>query len=343
MRVQSQFALLDYNTLRAPSTAEYWVEVRTLEDWSAAIEMARERGLSPTILAGGSNVVLKDCLPGLVIHPMDDSVVCLEETATDILVEVGAGASWDWWVRYSVSQGWYGLENLVAIPGSCGAAPVQNIGAYGVEVASFIESVHCIDLRSGQMSELSRVDCDFEYRHSVFKAERGQWGITHVRFRLLKQSQCMTQYQEVKNWLTAHQCHHPEPSDVLQAVASIRAAKLPDVGQYPNVGSFFKNPVVTQGTAGRLIEILPNLPVYALENGVTKLSAAYLIEALGLKGLRYRGCQVSEQHALVLINTQSDRGEHCLELAQKVSDKVYEQFGVALEQEPSILGSSRDF
>jgi len=343
MRVQSQFALLDYNTLRAPSTAEYWVEVRTLEDWSAAIEMARERGLSPTILAGGSNVVLKDCLPGLVIHPMDDSVVCLEETATDILVEVGAGASWDWWVRYSVSQGWYGLENLVAIPGSCGAAPVQNIGAYGVEVASFIESVHCIDLRSGQMSELSRVDCDFEYRHSVFKAERGQWGITHVRFRLLKQSQCMTQYQEVKNWLTAHQCHHPEPSDVLQAVASIRAAKLPDVWQYPNVGSFFKNPVVTQGTAGRLIEILPNLPVYALENGVTKLSAAYLIEALGLKGLRYRGCQVSEQHALVLINTQSDRGEHCLELAQKVSDKVYEQFGVALEQEPSILGSSRDF
>lgn len=343
MRVQSQFALLDYNTLRAPSTAEYWVEVRTLEDWSAAIEMAREQGLSPTILAGGSNVVLKDCLPGLVIHPMDDSVVCLEETATDILVEVGAGASWDWWVRYSVSQGWYGLENLVAIPGSCGAAPVQNIGAYGVEVASFIESVHCIDLRSGQMSELSRVDCDFEYRHSVFKAERGRWGITHVRFRLLKQSQCMTQYQEVKNWLTAHQCHHPEPSDVLQAVASIRAAKLPDVGQYPNVGSFFKNPVVTQGTAGRLIEILPNLPVYALENGVTKLSAAYLIEALGLKGLRYRGCQVSEQHALVLINTQSDRGEHCLELAQKVSDKVYEQFGVALEQEPSILGSSRDF
>ena len=343
MRVQSQFALLDYNTLRAPSTAEYWVEVRTLEDWSAAIEMAREQGLSPTILAGGSNVVLKDCLPGLVIHPMDDSVVCLEETATDILVEVGAGASWDWWVRYSVSQGWYGLENLVAIPGSCGAAPVQNIGAYGVEVASFIESVHCIDLRSGQMSELSRVDCDFEYRHSVFKAERGQWGITHVRFRLLKQSQCMTQYQEVKNWLTAHQCHHPEPSDVLQAVASIRAAKLPDVGQYPNVGSFFKNPVVTQGTAGRLIEILPNLPVYALENGVTKLSAAYLIEALGLKGLRYCGCQVSEQHALVLINTQSDRGEHCLELAQKVSDKVYEQFGVALEQEPSILGSSRDF
>lgn len=342
MRVQSQFALLDYNTLRAPSTAEYWVEVLTLEDWSAAIEMAREQGLSPTILAGGSNVVLKDCLPGLVIHPMDDSVVCLEETATDILVEVGAGASWDWWVRYSVSQGWYGLENLVAIPGSCGAAPVQNIGAYGVEVASFIESVHCIDLRSGQMSELSRVDCDFEYRHSVFKAERGQWGITHVRFRLLKQSQCMTQYQEVKNWLTAHQCHHPEPSDVLQAVASIRAAKLPDVGQYPNVGSFFKNPVVTQGTAGRLIEILPNLPVYALENGVTKLSAAYLIEALGLKGLRYRGCQVSEQHALVLINTQSDRGEHCLELAQKVSDKVYEQFGVALEQEPSILGSSRD-
>lgn len=342
MRVQSQFALLDYNTLRAPSTAEYWVEVRTLEDWSAAIEMAREQGLSPTILAGGSNVVLKDCLPGLVIHPMDDSVVCLEETATDILVEVGAGASWDWWVRYSVSQGWYGLENLVAIPGSCGAAPVQNIGAYGVEVASFIESVHCIDLRSGQMSELSRVDCDFEYRHSVFKAERGQWGITHVRFRLLKQSQCMTQYQEVKNWLTAHQCHHPEPSDVLHAVASIRAAKLPDVGQYPNVGSFFKNPVVTQGTAGRLIEILPNLPVYALENGVTKLSAAYLIEALGLKGLRYRGCQVSEQHALVLINTQSDRGEHCLELAQKVSDKVYEQFGVALEQEPSILGSSRD-
>jgi UDP-N-acetylmuramate dehydrogenase len=343
MRVQSQFVLLDYNTLRAPSTAEYWVEVRTLEDWSAAIELARERGLSPTILAGGSNVVLKDCLPGLVIHPMDDSVVCLEETATDILVEVGAGASWDWWVRYSVSQGWYGLENLVAIPGSCGAAPVQNIGAYGVEVASFIESVHCIDLRSGRMSELARVDCDFEYRHSVFKAERGQWGITHVRFRLSKQSQCMTQYQEVKNWLAAHQCHHPEPSDVLQAVASIRAAKLPDVGQYPNVGSFFKNPVVTQDTAERLLEILPNLPVYVLDNGVTKLSAAYLIEALGLKGLRYRGCQVSEQHALVLINTQSDRGEHCLELAQKVSDKVYEHFGVALEQEPSILGSSRDF
>jgi UDP-N-acetylmuramate dehydrogenase len=343
MRVQSQFALLDYNTLRAPSTAEYWVEVQTLEDWSAAIEMAREQGLSPSILAGGSNVVLKDCVPGLVIHPMDDSVVCLEETTTDLLVEVGAGASWDWWVRYSVSQGWYGLENLVAIPGSCGAAPVQNIGAYGVEVASFIESVHCIDLRSGRMSELSRDECDFEYRHSVFKADRGQWGITHVRFRLLKQSQCMTQYQDVKNWLAAHQCHHPEPSDVLQAVASIRAAKLPDVGQYPNVGSFFKNPVVTQGTVGRLIKILPNLPVYALENGVTKLSAAYLIEALGLKGLRYRGCQVSEQHALVLINTQSDRGEHCLELAQKVSDKVYEQFGVALEQEPSILGSSRDF
>ncbi|MDA0954126.1 MAG: UDP-N-acetylmuramate dehydrogenase [Proteobacteria bacterium] len=343
MRVQSQFSLLDYNTLRVPSMAEHWVEVGTLKDWSAAIDMSREQGWSPTILAGGSNVVLKDDLSGLVIHPIDDSVVCLEESSTDVLVEVGAGASWDWWVRYSVSQGWYGLENLVSIPGSCGAAPVQNIGAYGVEVASFIDSVHCIDLQSGRMRELPRDECDFEYRHSVFKAEAAQWGITHVRFRLLKQSQLKTQYQEVADWLATHNCLNPEPSDVLRAVASIRATKLPDVVQYPNVGSFFKNPVVTQARVAKLVEILPSLPVYALDNGVTKLSAAYLIEALGLKGLRYRGCQVSEQHALVLINTQSDRGDYCLELAQKVSDTVYEQFGVVLEREPSILGTSRDF
>lgn len=339
MQFDTNVSLGSYNTLGVRSQAAHFCTVVSDADWLEALDYANTRGLPVIILGGGSNVVLGSTLAGLVVHPADEAIELLEQTAQNVVIDLGAGAEWDAVVRLCHRRGWYGLENLVSIPGSCGAAPVQNIGAYGVEVAQFIESVRVLDLQTGEFARIAGQDCGFAYRYSHFKGPwRDRYAIIGIRLRLSTDPVVNVSYAALAQALAHAELQEPTPADVLTAVATIRAAKLPDVRVTPNAGSFFKNPIVSTEQAQHLKAQHPNLPVYAVDAQNTKLAAAYLIEAVGLKGYRREGCGMSDEHALVLVNSGQASGAECLVLADHVIRKVESEFGVRLEIEPVLIG-----
>jgi UDP-N-acetylmuramate dehydrogenase len=339
MQFEADVSLGGLNTLGVVSRAEHFCRVTSDTDWLAALDYANTRSLPITILGGGSNVILRSTLSGLVVHPVGDGIELIEQTATNVVVNVGAGAEWDKLVRFCNERGWFGLENLVSIPGSSGAAPVQNIGAYGVEVAEFIERVRVLDLQTGEFALIKGQDCGFAYRYSHFKGPwRGRYAILGIHLRLSKTPRVNTNYAALAKALLAAGLNEPSPLDVLNTVAAIRAEKLPDVHVMPNAGSFFKNPIVSTEQAQSLQAQYPELPVYTLDGQSEKLAAAYLIETVGLKGCRRGGCGISEEHALVLVNPGHASGAECLALADEVINRVQSEFDVALEIEPVVMG-----
>lgn len=339
MQFERDVSLEGLNTLGVTSRAENFCRVESDADWLAAIDYANSRGLGITLLGGGSNVVLGEQLRGLVVHPVGDEIDLFEQRGDDVLVDVLAGTEWDTLVRICNQRGWFGLENLVSIPGSCGAAPVQNIGAYGVEIAEFIESVRVLDLDTREFSVIKSQDCGFAYRYSYFKGPwRARYGIVGIRLRLSTTPAVNISYFALEQALENAGLCEPTPEDVLNTVAAIRAAKLPDVRRVPNSGSFFKNPIVSGEYAQHLKAQYPDLPVYPLGDGRAKLAAAYLIEGAGLKGYQHAGCGISEDHALVLVNPGQATGAGCLALAEHVMSTVQSAFGVTLEIEPVVLG-----
>ncbi len=339
MHVETGVRLDTLSTLGVPSSADYFCRVTSDSDWLEALDYATNHDLPLTILGGGSNVILGDQIRGIVVHPVGDDIELIEQTGKSVLIEVLAGAHWDWLVRYCNQRGWYGLENLVSIPGSCGAAPVQNVGAYGVEIAEFIDSVRVLDLHTSMFAHIQGQDCGFTYRDSHFKGPwRDRYAIVSIRLRLSKVPMVNTNYAALANALVATGLHEPSPLDVLNTVAAIRAAKLPDVHLMPNSGSFFKNPIVSISQAQSLKAQYPDLPLYDVDAQNSKLSAAYLIETAGLKGYCGDGCGISQQHALVLVNEGHASGAACVELAQHVINTVQAKFGVTLHIEPVVIG-----
>lgn len=339
MQFEADVSLGGLNTLGVGSCADHFCRVQSDSDWLLALDYAHSRNLPIMVLGGGSNVILGERLQGLVIHPVGDDVALIEQTDKDVLIDVLAGAEWDWLVRLCNQRGWFGLENLVSIPGSCGAAPVQNIGAYGVEIASFIDSVRVVDLQTREFKSIKNEACGFAYRYSHFKGPwRSRYAISSVRLRLSKTPMVNTSYGALAQTLAVAGLHEPSPLDVLNSVAAIRAEKLPDVHQTPNVGSFFKNPIVSTQQAQGLREQFPDLPVYPVDDQNAKLAAAFLIEAGGLKGYQRAGCGISERHALVLVNSERSSGAQCLAVADYVINTVQAKFGVTLEIEPVIMG-----
>lgn len=304
----------------------------------------------PFVLGGGSNVLfVRDLQEPLILVRLRGRRL-LDDDGSQVLLEVGAGEVWDEIVRYTLAQGWFGLENLSLIPGLAGGAPWQNIGAYGVEVAEAIESVDAVDLRSGTRRRFGAADCGFGYRSSYFKTGPGrQWLITALRLRLSRQPQPRTGYGEIRAELDAQAAQveaggragtaEPTPQQVAQAVRAIRRRKLPDPQAVGNAGSFFKNPVIDRDAAEALRTSFPALPAYPVagEPQLAKLSAGWLIEAAGWKGFRDGDAGVSAQHALVLVNHGTASGRQLLALAQRIQQSVQERFGVALEPEPVIV------
>jgi UDP-N-acetylmuramate dehydrogenase len=295
----------------------------------------------PFVLGGGSNVLFaRDLSEPLVLVRLRGRHL-LDDDGSRVLLEVGAGEGWDELVRYSLAQGWFGLENLSLIPGLAGGAPWQNIGAYGMEVAEVIESVDAVELGSGRRRTFGRSDCAFAYRSSFFKTDAGRrWLITAVRFRLSRRPQPRTGYGEIRAELAAQGAGaEPTPQQVAQAVRSIRRRKLPDPQLVGNAGSFFKNPIVAAANAEALRTTFGGLPVYPVpgDEGLAKLSAGWLIEAAGWKGFREGDAGVSAQHALVLVNHGAASGHQILALARRIQQSVHEKFGVQLEPEPVIV------
>ncbi|AYH45846.1 UDP-N-acetylmuramate dehydrogenase [Azoarcus sp. DN11] len=329
--------LRPFNTFGLPARA---ARLATIEDAAqlAALIAGPEWTLPRLILGGGSNLVLTRDFPGLVLKVGIAGRRLVGEDVNAWYVEAGAGENWHDFVRWTLAQGWPGLENLSLIPGTVGAAPVQNIGAYGLEVAERFHGLQAVSLETGATLRLAGAECRFAYRDSVFKRElAGRALITSVTFRLPKCWQPVTGYADVARELAVRGIAAPSALDVSDAVIAIRRRKLPDPARIGNAGSFFKNPVVDADALARLDAAHPDLPRYTQPDGRFKLAAGWLIDRCGWKGRDLGPVGAYEQQALVLVNRGGATGADVERIARAIQADVFARFGVHLEPEPVFV------
>lgn len=324
------------NTFRVAAHAAWLAEIH--EPQSLADVLARsEVDSRPLLVLGeGSNVLFTRDFDGVVLAIMNRGIEVLARDGDTVRVRAAAGEDWNGLVRWSLAQGLCGLENLSLIPGTVGAAPIQNIGAYGAELAETLETVEAYDQSAGKFTRLNREQCAFSYRQSRFKQEAQRWIITAIELRLRRAAPLKLDYAGVREELAAMQINTPTAADVSAAVCQLRRRKLPDPAVIGNAGSFFKNPVVSNAAAEKLQVTHPGLPVFNAPDG-KKLSAAWLIEQCSWKGFREGDAGVSDKHALVLVNHGTATGAQIWSLAQRIQASVHEKFNIRLEPEPRVL------
>ena len=331
------FSLQSHNTLAVPAVADWFVSVASDADLRQALAWARERQLPLLVLGGGSNIVLRDNFPGLVIHMRSQGKNLVAEDEDYVWLQVAAGENWHQLVEYTLGQGFYGLENLSLIPGSVGAAPIQNIGAYGVEVQDVLAELTALEIASGVQVNFTRDSCQFGYRDSIFKgALKDKYIITSVTFRLRKNPHLVLDYPALRQALAGVAPENLSPGLVSGAVIAIRQSKLPDPAQIPNVGSFFKNPMISLEQYQQLQQRYPQLVAYPVDGQQIKLAAGWLIDQAGWRGREFAGARVHPQQALVLTNPQRLPGGALLALAEQIQGDVQARFGVHLEMEPRV-------
>lgn len=326
------------NTFRVAARAAMLIDVR---DAAALPELFAFDGVRtrPLLVLGeGSNILFAGDWPGVVLSMATRGIDRLETNADDVLVRVAAGENWNDFVYWCLAHGIGGLENLVLIPGTVGAAPIQNIGAYGVEIGEMIERVHVWDREARVPGILEHVECRFAYRDSVFKQQPARYLVVAVEFRLPLSAPLRIGYAGIAEELDTLGAGEPTPARVAEAVSRLRLRKLPNPALIGNAGSFFKNPVVETDIAETIRAANSDCPSWPA-GAKTKLSAAWLIDACGLKGYRDGDAGVSEQHALVLVNHGRASGADLLRVARKVAGDVWHRFGVKLEAEPRVVGA----
>jgi UDP-N-acetylmuramate dehydrogenase len=328
--------LVARNTLRVAARARLLAEVRDAAKLPELLDFPAVRNGSLLVLGEGSNLLLTGDFDGTVVA-MATRGVQVEQDGEVARIAVAAGERWDDFVRWTLGQGFAGLENLILIPGTVGAAPIQNIGAYGTEVAEFVESVEAWDLRERCVVSLDNAACAFAYRYSLFKREPGRYIVTAVRFALPRQRELRTGYAGIREELARMGVDKPAPFHVAEAVVHLRTRKLPDPAVIGNAGSFFKNPIVEAALGESLKREHPELVAWPGNDGRWKLSAAWLIEAAGFKGHREGDAGISNRHALVLVNHGHASGAELWALAQQVIAGVEARFGVRLEPEPVVV------
>ena len=336
--IETGVSLRPFNSFGVEARARYFARIRSVDALARVLADPDLARLPRLVLGGGSNLLLTGDFDGLVLKI--DLLGRHEEPASDThwRVRVGAGENWHATVEALLAADRPGLENLALIPGSVGAAPIQNIGAYGLELAERFDSLTAWDVAQQREVRMDLTDCAFGYRDSVFKsALAGQRIVLDVTFALPRDWQPVTGYAEVAQELRSRGSSSPQPRDVFDAVVAIRRRKLPDPAQIGNAGSFFKNPIVSREQRTDLIARFPSLVSYPLAGGRFKLAAGWLIEAAGMKGLTRGRAGVYEKQALVLVNRGGATGAEILALAREVQDKVAEKFGVRLEPEPVVL------
>lgn len=328
--------LTTQNTLGVACQAQNLVTLDSLVQLPGVTQLAAQYQ-NVFVLGGGSNVVLPPLWSALVLKVGFKGVALVRELPDCRLIDVAAGESWHGWVRDATQRGWLGLENLALIPGTVGAAPVQNIGAYGVEVQEHIESVTAWNIPQGSFKTFSRAECAFAYRDSIFKrAAPGIWLIVSVRFRLPKVWAPVLGYPDLQKHfqIGAVDAQAPSAQRVFDAVCAIRRAKLPDPAELGNAGSFFKNPVVAADRHAQLLKLHPGVVSYSQSDGTYKLAAGWLIDQCGWKGRRVGAVGMHARQALVLVNYGGAQADEVLALASAVRASVQEKFGVELEMEP---------
>lgn len=331
--------LLPYNTFGLPAFAAHYLELQHASDLPEICRLPEFHRQTVLWLGGGSNVLFRENHAGLVVRMVNKGVHCLKRANGKVHIEAQAGEVWHDFVQFCIQSGWFGLENLSLIPGTVGASPVQNIGAYGVEVKDRIFSVQCFDLENENFVELSNAQCEFAYRESLFKQSgKGRYVIVSVVFELDETFTPRVQYGDLAAVL-AENCgdRTPTAADVSQAVCQIRRSKLPDPSEMGNVGSFFKNPIVSPEHFTRIQAAFPNVPHYPQADGTVKLAAGWLIDQCGLKGKKVGGAAVHDKQALVLVNCGDCCAADLAALSDEICACVAEKFGVDLHAEPNWL------
>jgi UDP-N-acetylmuramate dehydrogenase len=328
------------NTFGVQARAAWLLTVREPGALAQALAAPEIAGLPLMAVGEGSNLLLVGDYPGVVLRQVTRTVTVVEDDGSTARIRADAGFGWDALVDWSLVQGYAGLENLALIPGLAGAAPIQNIGAYGTEIDEFIETVEAWDRLSGRMVRLARAACGFTYRDSAFKREIDRWIVTAIELLLPRRRELRLEYAGVREELALLGAAEPGPADVAEAVRRIRRRKLPEPVVIGNAGSFFKNPIVPAAVAAALAASHPGLPNYAADAPQRrKLSAAWLIEACGWRGQREGDAGISSRHALVVVNYGNATGAELLALARSVAQSVREHFGVDLAPEPRIVGA----
>ena len=338
MQIETGTSLKPYNSFGLPAVAQRLVRITSAPDVRYVVDHPHLGRGPHFILGGGSNIVLTRDPPATVLKVEVMGKRLVSEDASAWIVEAGAGENWHEFVMWTLAQGWPGLENLALIPGTVGATPVQNIGAYGLELKDRFESLDAVDLCTGRSVTLGPSVCAFAYRDSVFKHDlAGRSLITTVRFRLPKPWAPVLGYLELERKVSETGITHPSAQLIAEWVIAIRRAKLPDPQVIGNAGSFFKNPVVTPEQCRDIIGRDPAVVHYPMPDGNVKLAAGWLIDACGWKGKSVGGASVYEKQALVLVNRGGATGSEVLTLARAIQESVYGRFGIRLEPEPVVL------
>jgi UDP-N-acetylmuramate dehydrogenase len=338
LEVESRASLRAYNTFGLPALAQTLVHVKSDADVRRVVDHPVYGRATKFILGGGSNVVLTRDVAAVVLKIEVMGCRLVRETADAWVVEAGAGESWHGFVQWTLEQGLPGLENLALIPGTVGAAPVQNVGAYGVELKDRFDSLDAVDLVTGRMVTLDARACRFGYRDSVFKHElAGKSVITRVRFALPRPWRPVLGYLELERKVAETGVAEPDAHTIFEWVCAIRRAKLPDPAAIGNAGSFFKNPIVSAEQCRDIIGRDPEIVHYPLPDGTVKLAAGWLIDACGWKGKTVGRAGVYEKQALVLVNLGGAHGSEVVTLARAIQESVYGRFGIRLEPEPVIV------
>ncbi len=333
-------SLAGRNTFRVAARAALLADVRSPEALSELLAYPHVAASELLVLGQGSNLLLAGDFNGVVLSLAGHDVRVVSEDGDTVLIRAQAGMAWHDLVCWTLARGLVGLENMAMIPGTVGAAPIQNIGAYGAEVGEFVEAVEAFDRKNLRLERLRAEECAFGYRDSLFKRQPERWIVAALELRLSRAAPLRLDYAGIREELAAMGIDAPRAAHVAEAVCRVRTRKLPNPALLGNAGSFFKNPVVTTTRADDLGREHPELPVFpAADPDRRKLSAAWLIESLGWKGHRSGDAGVAEQHALVLVNHGRASGTEILDLAVRIAESVQHRYDLALEPEPRIVGA----
>lgn len=337
MQFLSNYSLKKYHTFATDVYTKCFTEINTVTQFKNLLQEDIYKNNNLLILGGGSNLLFTKNFSGLVVKNNLSGIEIVKEDENHVWVKAAAGENWHQFVLWCVNHNYGGVENLSLIPGCVGASPMQNIGAYGVEIKDVCEEVNAIDVKNGEEKTFTNADCKFGYRESVFKnVYKNKYLITSVVFKLSKKPVFNTSYGAIEQELKAMGITKPSVKTISDAVINIRSSKLPDPAKIGNAGSFFKNPEVSQHKYDELKQQYPNLVAYALDNGNYKLAAGWLIEQCGFKGKRFGDAGVHINQALVLVNYGTATGSEIYNLSQQVLDAVKNMYGVTLEREVNI-------
>lgn len=327
-------SLLKYNTFHIDAKAKFFCQTKTDQEIKHAIKWCDEKNLPYFVLAGGSNIIFRTDFEGLIIHPISKGITLLPDNQT-VIAE--SGEDWDQFVEWTVLNGLYGLENLSHIPGSVGASPIQNIGAYGAEASDNMIYVEYLNTDTLETERIDAKDCEFGYRESIFKNKlKGKAIVLRVAFRLTKNGELNTKYGAITSEIEAMGAGVTLKT-MRQAIINIRVSKLPDPMIDPNAGSFFKNPVVSNLIADEIRGQFPNMPSYDLPGEGVKIPAGWLIDNAGLKGFKRGKVAVHDKQALVIVNKENANGEEILEFAAFIAQQVFDKYNIKITREVNVL------